>query len=95
MEAEDLDAPLSDDDYLEFQRAGQQELIAEYNEQVIAQYEGYDVEFAYDEDGYIYVVEQQVDDNPFADLPIIDDEDLPVFEESTTVLGKPKKSVKF
>ena len=95
VEAEDLDAPLSDDDYLEFQRAGQQELIAEYNEQVIAQYEGYDVEFAYDEDGYIYVVEQQVDDNPFADLPIIDDEDLPVFEESTTVLGKPKKSVKF
>ena len=46
-------------------------------------------------DGYIYVVEQQVDDNPFADLPIIDDEDLPTFEESTTVLGKPKKSVKF
>ena len=95
VEAEDLDAPLSDDDYLEFQRAGEQELIAEYNEQVIAQHEGYDVEFAYDEDGYIYVVEQQVDDNPFADLPIIDDEDLPTFEESTTVLGKPKKSVKF
>lgn len=83
-----------------------QEQVIEYNNSILHQYEGVKgVEFTYDENGLIEVhfteeynesqapeaeTEAEELEDPFADMPIIDDEEMDFLDEKPT-LGKQRK----
>ena len=79
-----------------------QEQVIEYNNSILHQYEGVKgVEFTYDENGLIEVhfteeynesqaPEAEELEDPFADMPIIDDEEMDFLDEKPT-LGKQRK----